>query len=223
MSSLQHFNPTRHSLLRPHQLWTSAGSSPHEANKAVTLARMMSGRYRTERLCRFWTANKDGYCLLEGCNQVVGDLEHLLVHCPGLQSVRSNLEQMWLTRTSLIPPLQLYIKQVLVSPATVRMAFILDCVAVPEIISLYQTHGMAVLDTALYITRTYAYYIHRKKLILTGKWPYTAKDSDCSHLNQLSKTYIAGTTELTGEPGMYAVCTAVPCGGDQCHHHPQCQ
>ena len=219
MSSLQHLNPTRHSVVRPHQLWTTAGSSPHEANKAVTLARMMSGRYRTERLCRFWTTNKDGYCLLEGCNQVVGDLEHLLVHCPGLHTVRSNLEQMWLARTAFIPPLHVFVKKVLTSSAAVRMAFILDCVSVPEIVSLHQTHGMAVIQTVLYITRTYAYSIHRKKLILTGKWPYKAKDSDCS-FDKISKTFVAGNTKLTKESHEYALCTVVPCEGDQFHHQP---
>ena len=217
MSSLQHLNPTRLSLLKPHPLWTTAGSSPHEANKAVILARMISGRYRTERLCRFWTANKDGYCLLEGCNQVVGDLEHLLVHCPGLHTVRSNLEQMWLARTAFIPPLQDYVQKVLTSSAAVRMAFILDCVAVPEIISLHQTHGMAVIETVLYITRTYAYCMHRKKLILTGKWPYNANDSDCSNIDKMSKTFVAGTAELTKESRKDDICAVVPvqCEGDQ--------
>ena len=169
LSSLKHLNPSRHSVLRPHQLWTAVGSSPHETNKAVILARMMSGRYRTESLSRFWTANKHGYCLLEGCKEEIGDLEHLLVHCPGLQAVRSNLEQMWLARSALIPPLHAHIKNVLNSSPATKMTFILDCAADPEIVSLSQAHGMAVLDTALYITRTYTYFMHRQKLILTGR------------------------------------------------------
>ena len=120
------------------------------------------------------------------------------------------MELMWLVRTAFLPPLQAYIKHVLVSSAAVKMAFILDCTAVPEIISLCQSHGEAVTDTALYITRTYAYSIHRKKLILTGRWPYAAKDSDCSDLFKISKTCVSGTTELTMNTDQSDVPAAVP-------------
>ena len=71
MPSLQYLNPTRHSVAKPHLLWTAAGSNPHEINKAIILARMMSGRYRTERVSRFWSDNRHGYCLLDGCHQVI--------------------------------------------------------------------------------------------------------------------------------------------------------
>ena len=182
MSSLQYINPTRHSVVKPHHLWIAAGSNPHEINKSIILARMMSGRYRTERLCRFWSAdNKHGYCQLDDCHQVTGDLEHLLLHCPGLDKVRTNLEKMWLVKSAIIPPLQDYVVRVLASSVTVRMAFILDCTSVPEVITLYQAYGTVVLDIALYMTRTYVYGLHRKKQILIGKWPYAVKDPDCSN------------------------------------------
>ena len=38
---------------------------------------------------------------------------------------------------------------------------------------------MEVLDLVLYMTRSYAYGLHRRKLILTGKWPYSFKNPDC--------------------------------------------
>ena len=41
------------------------------------------------------------------------------------------------------------------------------------------------------MTRTYAYYIHRKKQILVGRWPYATRNSDC--LNISSNYPVAGT------------------------------
>ena len=37
-------------------------------------------------------------------------------------------------------------------------------------------------------------------------------------LNNISKTNVAGVAELSRELPKYGVCTAVQCGGDQCHH-----
>ena len=62
LHSLCHFNPLVHSLTHPHPLWMAAGSGPYKVNKATILARMISGRYRTEKLCWFWSDNPGGYC-----------------------------------------------------------------------------------------------------------------------------------------------------------------
>ena len=48
--SLSHFNPLMHSIAISHPVWTTAGSSAFEVNKATILARMISGRYRTDSL-----------------------------------------------------------------------------------------------------------------------------------------------------------------------------
>ena len=71
---------------------------------------------------------------------------------------------MWLERAAILPLLQAYIVQLLASPTAVKMAFILDSTAVPEIITLTQVYGLAVLDIVLYLTRSYVYGLHRKKL-----------------------------------------------------------
>ena len=243
LSSLQHLCPTKHSIARMHPLWVSTGSNPHEINKALILVKMMSGRYRTERLCRFWSSNRHGYCLAPTCHQVVGDLEHLLLHCPALYLARSNLVKMWLMISLGLPPLHELVKEVLASPDQVKMSFILDCTTFPEIIRLHQTYGKVVQDMVLYMTRTFTYGLHRKKQILLGKWPYSTNNPDC--LNIFHSNILAGisTTEteavdsgpevcdlsasdvpcqgvakLTMEQPKYGVCEAVPCGGDQCHH-----
>ena len=58
------------------------------------------------------------------------------------------------------------------------MRFILDPVAIPGIICLYQAYGMEVLELVFYMTRTYAYGIHRRKQILIGNWPYAVHNQD---------------------------------------------
>ena len=87
------FKPEFMSLRKPHPLWLACGSNPYEYHKAVITARMLSGRYPTDRLQRHWTQNKEGYCLLPTCapTQSLGSLEHLLLYCPALQNTREKL------------------------------------------------------------------------------------------------------------------------------------
>ena len=67
LSSLQYFRPCVMSLSSPHPIWTSA-NSPFEVHKTVVTARMLSGRYRVEMLCRHWSrSNREGLCRLPGC------------------------------------------------------------------------------------------------------------------------------------------------------------
>ena len=194
MPSLRYLNPMKHSVAKPHLLWEAAGSSPHEINKTIILARMMSGRYFTEKLCRFWSENRQGYCMAPTCHEVIGDLEHLLLHCPALHVTRINLQQMWLVRSQVLPPLHDVVKCVLAAPEPVRMSFILDCAAMPPIITLYQTHGMEVLRLVLHMTRTFAYGIHRRKQILIGRWPFRTRNPDCQNIDSKYLIYsVAGS------------------------------
>ena len=81
-----------------------------------------------------------------------------------------------------------------------RMVFILDPSSMPQIISLYQIHGMLVLNIVYYMTRTYVYGLHRKKLILTGKWPYSDRDPNYCNLNR--QTYsqnVSGAVPTTND------------------------
>ena len=91
LGSLSLFNQAFHSLTNPHPMWSAAGSNPHEVNNSIVLSRMISGRYRTERLARFWSENRTGYCQAYACEEIVGDLPHLLLHCPALQPQRDSL------------------------------------------------------------------------------------------------------------------------------------
>ena len=227
LSSLSYFNPRMHALSTPHPLWAAAGSNSYEVNKSTVLSRMISGRYRTEKLCRFWTDNREGFCLVPTCqeNGVIGDLEHLLLHCPALQDARENLQQMWLSKSSAVPTLHDFVCQVLESPTQTKMKFILDPTSLPEVVRLWQIFGPQVLDMVFYLTRTFAYALHRKKLILIGKWPYATKNEDKNNVpDKINPCFIAGkstvvqtsdvhTTEQTlplarqGVPGVPGVST----------------
>ena len=190
LSSLSHFNPAYHPLSQPHPMWKAAGSNPHEVNKTVVLSRMISGRYRTEKLSRFWTDNRLGYCLASTCHQVVGDLPHLLLHCPSLQPLRASLYRMWLTKAAPYEQLYNLTLQVLLSTDEVKMRFILDPLSFPTVISLVQLEREAVLDIVFYMSRTFVYALHRKKLILIGKWPFSTHSS--SSLIPLTNVYVSG-------------------------------
>ena len=194
LPSLSHFNPTMHSLVAPHPMWEAAGSNAYEVNKTTVLARMISGRYRTDSLCRYWSDNPQGYCLASTCNQTVGDLEHMLLQCPALQLVRNTITEMWLKRSTTVPDLQSLVLKVVASSAKKRMCFILDPTSMPDIVGLYQKHGMAVLDIVFYMTRTYAYGLHRKQLILRGKWPFSMKGENNCLKDQTNILPVSGPT-----------------------------
>ena len=171
LQSLKHFNPSKCSLQSPHPMWTASAHSIYETNKTKVLARMVSGRYRTEKLCRYWSNNRAGHCLAVGCHEIEEDLEHLLICCPALQPVRKRLHDMWLNKSACLPELQSLIRKILSSPPDQQVKFILDSTSNPVVISLHQAHGQPLLNLVLYMTRTFAYCIHREKMILTRRWP----------------------------------------------------
>ena len=64
LPSLEFFNPSFMSLSSPHPLWSTAGSSPSKVAMATIQAQMLSGRYRSQKLCRHWSIHSSGFCLL---------------------------------------------------------------------------------------------------------------------------------------------------------------
>ena len=68
LPSLQYLQPHFLSLSLPHPIWTSLDGNPYQAKAARIQSLFLTGRYRSERLCRFWSSNREGYCLLSTCN-----------------------------------------------------------------------------------------------------------------------------------------------------------
>ena len=76
LSSLLYFNPNYMSLSKPHPLWTSCSNNSYDVSRAVVQARILSGRYKTDRLTRY-----------------------LLLHCPSLSHTRQNMRNDFSPRT----------------------------------------------------------------------------------------------------------------------------
>ena len=143
------------SLSRPHLLWTTCHGNSYELNKATIQAKYLSGRFRTEYLSRHWSSNKQGYCLLDTCREEVGDLEHLLITCQGLDEVRMKMRYMMLSKTQKLVPLNILILNIFLSPPKTQLQFFMEPLAFAEILELHSVYGQAVLSLVFYCVRTY--------------------------------------------------------------------
>ena len=168
LGSLKYFKPELYSLTKAHYIWTSAASNPFECSKSTVLAKMVSGRFRTEMLSRHWSANKAGYCRAPSCQKMPGTLEHLLVVCPDLDPVRERLFTMWLERTVMFPALHSTIRDVLGSDENIKVQFILEPLAFPLLSNCLKFYGQRFIDQLSYSTRTFVFYIDREYRKITN-------------------------------------------------------
>ena len=169
-NSLKYFCAEFMSLSKPHPIWTTCGSNPFEINKAVVQAKMLSGRYVTDRLSRHWTQNKSGTCSIPGCSgQDLGSLEHLLLYCPALSDTRDKMLRLCQAVASEHEHLHFIISSVLSSQseATV-MQFLLDCSPFPAVVYLKQDSLSPLLERLFYVTRTWCYSMHRSRMTKLG-------------------------------------------------------
>ena len=106
LSSLEYFRPSYMSLSKPHPIYLTVGSSPYEMCKATVQAKMLSGRYKTEKLCRHWSKNNKGICLAPTCSEleVFEDLPHILAKCKALSKTRLSLVSFTVNQTSQFSP-----------------------------------------------------------------------------------------------------------------------
>ena len=118
LPSLEYLHPQYLKLTTPHPIWTSLDGNPYQAKAARIQAIFLTGRYRTERLCRFWSNNRGGFCLLNMCKNIgiSETLEHVVLYCPG-----KNQE---ITVTYLYAP-----------DSMLNMQFLIDCSVLPLVIS----------------------------------------------------------------------------------------
>ena len=89
LESLKYFKPHFMSLSHPHPMWLIANTS-YKVNKCITVARMISGRFRCGSLIRHFYPHISGICEL--CHEALEDLPHILVpHCPLLKDKADHL------------------------------------------------------------------------------------------------------------------------------------
>lgn len=161
------------SLSTPHPLWTSAGSSPSKVAMASVQAQMVSGRYRTEGLCRHWSKkNKQGHCILSpACINTVEDLPHILLHCIGLQETRAKLTLFTENYCKSIPgPISNLILTLSLPTNPNFCQFLLDCSVLPMVIRAAQMYGDDVLHHLFNVTRRWTYSLHKMRMKILGRW-----------------------------------------------------
>ena len=157
------------SLSSPHPIWTSA-NSPFEVRKAVVSARMLSGRYRVEMLCRHWSrSNREGLCRLPGCDGCAGTVEHLLLHCPALAATRLKLISHWSAFMVSRPWLLPIVSHHTLGEDNLHMQFLIDASVLPLVISSSRT-SPEILQSCLYLARTWNFAIHLSREKLRKLW-----------------------------------------------------
>ena len=156
------------SLTTPHPIWRTTGSNPYEVTKAVQQAQLLSGRYRTEQLATHWSKNKEGFCLVGSCMQEVETVSHMLITCPAFLETRKRLCVLWLSSPD--PHVLLLVIEALTGSPNNLLQFLLDCSVLPSVILATQRHGFSILQKLFYLTRTWCFSIHRKRLKILGRW-----------------------------------------------------
>ena len=159
LSSLKYFHPNFMSLSFTHPLWTTCEGNSFEISKAIIQGKLLSGRYRTDKLLGHFSNNNTGVCSMcdLGCE---GSIEHLLVFCPSLTQCRQNsfkmLEQSdYFSDTSRTIIFDAYSK-----PVTNFVQLLLDCSVLPEVISTCQTSNKQVLHEIFKFTRTWCFLMY---------------------------------------------------------------
>ena len=145
---------------------------PYEVAKARVQALLLSGRYRTELLCRHWSSNSEGFCLLPSCLGlgVKEDLEHILLKCGSLAGTRERLCSFTSKHAMSLPHLCSTLLTLTRPDHPMFCQFLLDCSVIPDVISLVQALGEDVLHHLFKVSRTWCYSLHRDRLKMLGRW-----------------------------------------------------
>ena len=93
----------------------------------------------------------------------------MLVVCPALKSVRKRLVKFWFDRSAAAPALLRFISEIVCAPPHDLTQFILDPIQFPAILAMRSTLGQDILSHIYYLTRNFAYYMHRGKNDIIGQ------------------------------------------------------
>ena len=170
---LKYFNSDFYTLAYPSRAYKAAGASRYEIAKLNIQLKMQSGRYRTSRLCRFWSGgNKAGVCMVGNICKEQGISEticHIITSCVALEPKRQTLKNIWYKREP-TGPLSELLKSVFSWDFEEQTKFILDPLSNAKVISLIQKFGDIILNKVCYLTRTFCFSLHRERKILLGEW-----------------------------------------------------
>ena len=173
LRSLKYLDTRFSSLSSPHRIWQSLDGNPYQAQAASVQALLLSGRYRTERLCRFWSSNRKGYCLLGQCwdLKLAENIEHFLLRCDALTDERRRLYLYSINLGNEFPLLQPVLDAYLfTNDDDIKMKFLLDCSSLPMVIRASQLFGDRIYAVLFILTRTWCRSLHRARLRKLGRW-----------------------------------------------------
>ena len=173
-SFLPCFQPHFSSLSTPHRLLTTAGHKAYEIAKARIQLLFLSSQYRCGRLTRHWSStNPEGYCTFPSCfeRELVESNEHILLYCPAYITSRQKMVSLAMKLAN--PDSRFLATSFLFSPSSKTiMQFLLDCSALPEVISSAQQHGEEIYNDLFYLTRNWCFSIHRERSKRLGLWNF---------------------------------------------------
>ena len=172
LKSLKYFNPDFYSLAFPCKVYLAAGQTRYEVAKLNVQLKMLSGRYRTSHLSRYWTNNKAGICMTgDFCKShgIIETVSHILTSCIALEPKRASLKKLCLEKKpdGPLPSLFLHIFNCNTEEQT---QFLLEPLSNPYVIRLVQNYGKPLLEQICYLTRTFCFSLHRERKILQGTW-----------------------------------------------------
>ena len=169
LSSLKYFHPNFMSLSLAHPLWTTCEGNPFEISKSIVQGKLLSGRYRSDKLLSHFSKNNTGVCSMcdQGCE---GSIEHLLVFCPSLTQCRQNLFKMLEQRDYFSDTSRNIIFNAHATSTTNFVQLLLDCSVLPEVIHACQTGSKQVLCEIFKFTRTWCFNVHSKRMTILGQW-----------------------------------------------------
>ena len=86
-STTKYINTEACSLVKPHHVWTTAGTSIRKISRANVKVKILTGTYNLQgKRMKFKNSKENGFCKL--CQTEIEDRVHFIVRCPLLQECR---------------------------------------------------------------------------------------------------------------------------------------
>ena len=94
----------------------------------------------------------------------MGDIPHLLLHCPSLSSRRNLLGEYWMDRIKDSPVRLQLLNEYQAKLVKYKMQFMLDCSALPNVKVDTATHGSEIMELIFKLTRTFCFSINSERI-----------------------------------------------------------
>ena len=145
LKSLKYFKPNFMSLTKPHVMYTHAVTS-YQVNKCITVARMLSGRFRCGSLLRhFYPQKVSGICEL--CSLEIEDIPHIVLpKCPLLFEKAASLMKFAQDTLSVCPSAAKIFSDIFIhgKDDNLKVQFMLDPSVIPEVIRAAQINNNSI-------------------------------------------------------------------------------